>query len=215
MSSHERSYRTHRLARSGRARPAHLLIADFRIAILVLAATFMLLLTGTSVLIAEETEANPVGTYTVPLQRFSVSGEDEIAIVPLGKSRVLKLPVAVGRVSVADPKIADILLLRKNEVYVVGKSLGTTNLVIWDTTKSVQRIIGLEVTHDLATLKEKMHQFLPGENIRIESSRDTIVLSGEVASIQKMDAAVKIARSFIVEAKGGAEAAAPPRIPAG
>ena len=126
-----------------------------------------------------------------------VSAEGPPITVPLNKSRIVNLDKPATRVSVANPEIADILVLNARELYVVGKQLGTTNVVVWDRKKRVQRILGVEVTHDLSALKEKLHRYLPGERIGVESAQDTIVLSGEVSSTQKMDAALGLARTFV------------------
>jgi pilus assembly protein CpaC len=65
--------------------------------------------------------------------------EQQRLTIPLNKSRVIKLPKAVGRVSVANPEIADILVINPREIYLVGKQLGTTKLVVWDRQKHVQK----------------------------------------------------------------------------
>ena len=57
-----------------------------------------------------------------------VSGGNEL-IVPLFKSRVLQLDTHATRVSVGNPDIADILILCATQLYVVGKDLGTTNVL--------------------------------------------------------------------------------------
>ena len=44
--------------------------------------------------------------------------------VPLYKSRILDVDKPVRKLSVGNPDIADILVLRANQIYVVGKSLG-------------------------------------------------------------------------------------------
>jgi pilus assembly protein CpaC len=118
--------------------------------------------------------------------------------IPLNKSSVIKLPKPVGRISVANPELVDILVINSREIYMVGKRLGTTNAIVWDRKKRVQEIIGLQVTHDLADLKQKLHRFLPGENIQVESTQESIVLSGEVSCPQKMDAALDLATTYLV-----------------
>ncbi len=117
-------------------------------------------------------------------------------IVPIDKSRVIELSAPAARVSVANPAIADILAINERQIYINGKELGTTNMILWDDADRVQRQIGLEVTHDLQTLKEKLHQFLPKERIQVASAKGAIVLSGEVASPTRLDAAVRLAQSF-------------------
>ena len=50
----------------------------------------------------------------------------------------------------------------------------------------------MEVTHDLNMLKSKLYQFLPDENIEVDSAQEKVVLRGLVSSQQNMDTAVKI-----------------------
>ena len=122
--------------------------------------------------------------------------------VPLNKSRIIGTRRPVSRVSVGNPAIADLLVLNPRQLYVVGKTLGTTNVVLWDSEDRVQGLVSLEVTHDLETLKAKLHRLLPGEVIRVHSSQGAIVLSGEVSSPVKMDAAVRLAESFVPAGAG-------------
>ncbi|MEA3640841.1 MAG: type II and III secretion system protein family protein [Lamprobacter sp.] len=126
--------------------------------------------------------------------------------VPINKSRVLELPVPAARISLGNPAIADILSINERQIYINGKQLGTTNMILWGENDQVQRQIGLEVTHDLQTLKEKFHQLMPKEQIRVSSANSAIVLSGEVSSPSRLDAAVRLAESFardIGEVYGG------------
>ncbi|MEJ2402983.1 MAG: pilus assembly protein N-terminal domain-containing protein [Candidatus Thiodiazotropha sp.] len=127
--------------------------------------------------------------------------EQQSLSIPLNKSRVIKLPRSLGRVSVANPELVDILVINAYEIYLVGKKLGSTNAIIWDKRKRVQAIIGLQVTHDLAGLKQKLHRFLPDEKIEVTSSQGSIVLSGEVSGPQKMGAA--LGKDLCHEASGG------------
>jgi len=116
--------------------------------------------------------------------------------VPLYKSRILDVDKPVKKLSVGNPQIADILVLRANQVYVVGKALGTTNVVLWDKSNRIIATIDIEITHDTDTLKAKLHELLPNEPIQVYTSQGAIVLSGEVSSPAKMDAALALATSF-------------------
>jgi pilus assembly protein CpaC len=123
--------------------------------------------------------------------------------VPLYKSRILDVDKPVRKLSIGNPEIADILVLRANQVYVVGKSLGTTNVVLWDAANRIIATVDIEITHDVDTLKAKLHELLPDENISVNSSQGTIVLSGEVSSTTKMAAAMALATSFAPEDEEG------------
>jgi pilus assembly protein CpaC len=116
--------------------------------------------------------------------------------VPLFKSRILEVDKPVKKLSVGNPKIADILILRANQVYVVGKSLGTTNVVLWDRSNRIIATVDIEITHDTDTLKAKLYELLPNEPIQVYTSQGAIVLNGEVSSPAQMDAALALATSF-------------------
>lgn len=49
-----------------------------------------------------------------------------------GHSQVLQYTNPVGRVSIADPKIADATVTTPNQILVNGKEAGSTSLVVWD-----------------------------------------------------------------------------------
>ena len=119
--------------------------------------------------------------------------------VPLNKSTTLSLAKPAKRVSVGNPGVADIVVLRGNEVQVVGKALGATNVVMWNSQDSVMAVYSVEVTHDLASLKHKLHVLMPDENIQVRSAQENIVLSGEISSLARMKAAKELAASFIPE----------------
>lgn len=122
--------------------------------------------------------------------------ESDVEKVPIFKSRNFKMKDDIHRVSIGNPEIADILVLRGDELYVVGKKLGTTNIMVWDKNNKVADIINLEVTHDLNSLRERFYHYLPDEKIGIESSQGQLVLSGEASSLEKMNLAVELANGY-------------------
>ena len=119
--------------------------------------------------------------------------------ISLYKSKVVEMDGVAKRISIGNPGVADILILRGRQLYVVGKALGTTNVVVWDSRDDVIASFNVEVTHDLETLKLKLYQLLPGERIDVHSAQERIVLSGEVTNVVKMKAAEELAYSFLAE----------------
>lgn len=133
----------------------------------------------------------------VKAQVMLASGMDrQVVEVALNQSQILYLEQPVAKISVGNPDIADILILRSRQLYVVGKQLGSTNVTLWDNNNQVVAAVGIDVTHDLEGLKAKLHQVLPGEEIEVRSSQGAIILSGEVSSSARMAAALDLARSF-------------------
>ncbi len=136
---------------------------------------------------------------TVPAQVTAPEAgvvRDQDLTVPLYKSRVLPVGAAAARVSVGNPDIADILILRASQIYVLGKDLGTTNVFLWDRDDVLIGAIEVVVTHDLQSLKKKLHDLLPNERIEVHSAQRNIILSGNVSNVTNMEAALRIARGY-------------------
>lgn len=147
-----------------------------------------------------------------PAARPSATGNIE---VPLYKSRVLATRGVVRKVSVGNPDIADVLVTNPRELYLLGRSLGSTNVLLWDGSGRLIDSLDLEVVHDLNALKVKLHELLPGERISVFSAQGALVLRGQVGSAAAADTAVKVARTYaaqsqsVVQGEGEAAKAGP------
>ena len=128
------------------------------------------------------------------------AGRNTNIVVPIYKSRVVELPAPAKRVSIGNPDVADVLILKSNELYILGKDLGTTNVLLWDRDDNLVSAIAVSITHDLDGLKSQLQRVLPGEKIEVSSAQRNIILSGQVTSIVKVDAAMQIAKSYLEQA---------------
>jgi len=109
---------------------------------------------------------------------------------------VVQLSAPAARVSVGNPDVADILILQSTQLYVLGKDLGTTNVLLWDRGDNLIGTLNVEVTHDLHSLKEKLFRLLPKEEIEVYSAQRNIVLAGRVSNVINMNAALRIAQGY-------------------
>ena len=134
-------------------------------------------------------------------------GAERALMVPLYKSRVVALDAPAKRISVGNPAIADILILRSTQLYVLGKDLGTTNVLLWDRDDQLIGTVSVEVTHDLQALKAKLHSLMPNEPISVHSAQRNIILSGRVSNVGKMNAAIRIAEGYFKEANSSTSTA--------
>lgn len=128
-------------------------------------------------------------------------GAENALSVPLYKSRVVVLDAPATRISVGNAEIADILILRSTQLYVLGKDLGTTNVLLWDRSDRLIGTVSVEVTHDLQALKAKLHDLMPNEDISVYSAQRNIVLSGRVSNVANMNAAIRIAEGYFKKAE--------------
>jgi pilus assembly protein CpaC len=138
------------------------------------------------------------------LTRLGGGVENSVA-VPLYKSRVIALNAPASRVSVGNPDVADILILRSTQLYVLGKDLGTTNVLLWDRDDALIGTLNVEVTHDLQSLKEKLFRLLPKDKIEVHSAQRNIVLAGRVSNITNMNAALRIAEGYFTQIAAAVE----------
>lgn len=117
-----------------------------------------------------------------------------------GKSMVLSSAEPIKRISLADPEVADILLLSPNQVYLTGKTTGATNLTLWGRTGRVSRVYDVTVTPDVAALKEMLHKLLPAErDIRVMTAGESVTLSGTVSSTAALATALDTAKLYAPE----------------
>jgi pilus assembly protein CpaC len=139
------------------------------------------------------------------LTRLGGGAENSISVT-LYKSRIIGLNAPAARVSVGSPDVADILILRSTELYVLGKDIGTTNILLWDRDDILIGTLNVEVTHDLQSLKEKLFRLMPEEKIEVYSAQRNIVLAGRVSNISRMSAALQIAKGYFTQISAAVDA---------
>jgi pilus assembly protein CpaC len=142
----------------------------------------------------------PTGAGAAVAQPPLLSGGASIDLaVPLYQSRVVTVSTPANRVSVANPDVADIVVISPTELYVLGKDLGTTNVLLWDRSNHLIGAINVEVQHDLDSLKRKFAELLPGQPIEVRAAQRSIVLSGRVSDVEAMNAATRIAGTYLAQ----------------
>lgn len=119
--------------------------------------------------------------------------------VPLYQSRVVTGVLPANRVSVANPDVADIVVISPTQFYVLGKDLGTTNVLLWDRDNRLIGVINVEVQHDLDSLKRKYAELLPNQAIEVRAVQRSIVLSGRVTDAETLNAAQRIAENYLAQ----------------
>ncbi len=115
----------------------------------------------------------------------------------VGKSTVVDMPVAIKRASLADPQIADAIVLSPKQIYVTGKGYGSTNLTLWGKDDQVLAVFDLDVGIDLARLKQHLAELLPDEsNLHLKGTNDHIALSGTVSSESRLTQVLAVAEAY-------------------
>lgn len=137
-----------------------------------------------------------IGLLCVSLSSYAAIQTGKTVTVPHHKSTHVKLSGKASKVSLGDPDVLDIVMLKSNELFLIGNKLGATNLMAWDSRGVLIESINIEVTHDLNSLKAKLFEFLPNEQIEVHSSQNRLLLSGQVSNQQQMNIAMRIAETY-------------------
>jgi len=121
-------------------------------------------------------------------------------VVPLNKSQILKVDQPFTELLIGNPKIADVLALTNQTIYVLGKDLGSTNLTVYGPKRKLIAVLDLVVSYDVAGLKAKLHEVLPEEPIEVRSVNGGVLLSGNISNESSLNEALAIAEKFAPQA---------------
>jgi pilus assembly protein CpaC len=100
----------------------------------------------------------------------------------VGKSIVIDLPRDIKDVLIADPKIATAVIRSAQRAYIIGATVGQTNIVFFDAAGQQIAAYDIAVKRDLNGLRAALKQTLPNADIQVEGLGDGIMLSGTAGS---------------------------------
>jgi pilus assembly protein CpaC len=126
----------------------------------------------------------------------SDTAEKSLALT-VNKSRLVRIPSGVRDVLVANPAIADVVVRTPNMVYVLGRAVGETSVVLLDAQGREIQTFGVRVDFDVAGLRQALRQALPSEQITVTGANQSVVLNGAVSSPQAADNIRQLARQFV------------------
>lgn len=164
----------------------------------------------------EQTAANvPLDAYEVdsttggaPMKRVQIPVEPLPAAksatadqfeLPLDKTRPIELERSVRDVIIGNPDIADIVVRSPGQVYLIGRSIGVTNVFLVDASGNLIRKLEVVVQPDGSAVEAAIRQMLPKERISAKGVGDSVVLSGIASTDAAAAQAQQIARRFVPE----------------
>jgi pilus assembly protein CpaC len=110
-----------------------------------------------------------------------------------GQNRLLILTEPIGRVSVADPRVADLKVITPVQLLLTSHGVGTTDLTLWNK-RDEPLVLALQVTRNLDRLKTQLAELFPEEKITVSTAGDLVVLSGEVSDVRVPERAAEVAQ---------------------
>jgi pilus assembly protein CpaC len=102
--------------------------------------------------------------------------------IGVGKSVVIDFPRNVKDVLVADPKIANAVVRSPQRAYIIGETVGQTNVVFFDSEGRQISSYDIAIKRDLNGVRTALRQMLPNATIQAEGVGDGVMLTGSVSS---------------------------------
>ncbi|MBV7265861.1 type II and III secretion system protein family protein [Erythrobacter ani] len=124
------------------------------------------------------------------------AGELEVAI---NKSQVVTSDVPIEKAMIGNSEIADVLPISESSVYVLGKTMGTTSLTLYDRSNTVIAVMDISVGPDSVGIRKQIEALIPGQSIDVGLSNGSVVLSGMVSDAGAAARASRIAEAFAGE----------------
>lgn len=130
-----------------------------------------------------------------PNCKGEIGSETNVA-VPVGKSTLVQLAEPARNRSLGNPGVVMATLVSPRTLYLVGMSVGTTNMIVQGASGACQ-MIDVSVGVDAAGLQQSLSQLLPAERgVRVSTAAGNLVLAGNVSSSSAAQQAMEIARAY-------------------
>jgi pilus assembly protein CpaC len=121
-----------------------------------------------------------------------VGAHKELAL-EVGQNRLLILSEQIVRVSVAEPRVADLKVITPTQLLLTAKGVGATDLTLWNR-RDDPFVIALRVGRNLEALRKQLKDLFPQETITVTAAGDLVVLSGEVSDVRVPERAAEVAK---------------------
>ncbi len=126
-------------------------------------------------------------------EQFALASNGTLLTIPRGES--LLLPVfKPKRVAVAEPAIADVVMVNTGEVLINGIGVGTTSLQIWEGSGVSHYRVRVVPNPDALASELSKQLNLPG--IKVHFINDNVILDGIVQEPEEKERALKLAGAY-------------------
>lgn len=127
---------------------------------------------------------------------------DPDVTVMLGKAEMINIGGDIADVLVANPSIVDVMAIKSNRLYVVGSSLGDTNIMALDANGDIIKKINIHVQMDTERLQGMISELYPNEPVEIRGLTDQLVLTGDVSNPSVANKIVNLVGRYAADAQG-------------
>ncbi len=103
------------------------------------------------------------------------------------------------RVVVGNPDIVHVDVVSRNEIILVGKQLGNTTILLRDDAGG-STTLNVMVSPDITTLKKRISELFPGQDIKVYSNKSGVILAGSVTGSEIIEQVLRVANQLLLVA---------------
>ncbi|MBU6234636.1 MAG: type II and III secretion system protein family protein [Alphaproteobacteria bacterium] len=112
------------------------------------------------------------------------------------KGQAVSVPKNATDLIVSDPDIVEVGPIKDDKVYLIGSTLGDTNVLVVDENGDVLQDISVHVSVDTVKINEAVKAALPNDDIKITAVGDQLILNGTVTDATAVATARDIVSRF-------------------
>lgn len=125
--------------------------------------------------------------------------QTDLAVV-VNRSTPITVARPFKRIAVSQPEIADASPTADNKLYVRGRAIGSTNILVYDDNGQLVEIIDVRVQHDLGAIRSDVAALFPDVRLDLRTVANRLHVRGDVADDATAAEIMQIAASYAPDA---------------
>jgi len=119
-----------------------------------------------------------------------------IEMVP-GENKKLTTDHNLKRIVVGDPDIVEVKVLDKDRVSIIAKGLGNSGITLTGSSENEVTSIYIHVAPDVISLKQRISELFPGQNVKIYANQNGIILAGTVTGAEIVEQVLRLTQQML------------------
>jgi len=133
---------------------------------------------------------------------FAADWEDSIELTSGDSMNYVVENHPLKRVIVGDPDMVYVDVVAKNEIVLVGRTMGQSKILLRDGTDNTTTL-NIFVSPDVSLLKRRLYQLFPEQNIKVYSNANGVILGGSVTGAEVIEKVLRVAGQVLAAPTGG------------
>lgn len=147
-----------------------------------------------------QAETGLAGSSTATTDSISNQPVQTDLNVVVNRSTPVTISRPFKRIAVAQPEIADASPTSDNRLYVRGRSIGATNILVYDSDGRLVEVIDVRVQHDLGAIQSDVAALFPDVELDLRTVANRLHVRGNVPDDATAEEIMEITKSYAPDA---------------